>query len=93
MSKTLQLKLYGFFQMISYFPGSLKIVRLFQIIMRGKHALFMLVVRNGFTRFVWEVFVREKFLYRKFWVFEPLHSGNHQFQEEHVFEGARLTKP
>ena len=48
---------------------------------------FKLVARNGFTRFVWEVFAREKFLSGKFWVFAPLHNGNHHFQEEDFWRG------
>ena len=40
--------------------------------MRGKSALFRLVVRNGFAHFVWKVFARRKLLSGKFWVFAPL---------------------
>ena len=44
-------------------------------VMRGKNALFSLVVRNGFAHFVWKVFARKKLLPGKFWVFAPL-GGN-----------------
>ena len=40
--------------------------------MRGKSALFRLVVRNSFAHFVWKVFARRKLLPGKFWVFVPL---------------------
>ena len=41
-------------------------------VVRGKSALFRLVVRNGFAHFVWKVFARRKLLPGKFWVFAPL---------------------
>ena len=40
--------------------------------MRGKSALFRLVVRNGFAHFVRKVFARRKLLPGKFWVYAPL---------------------
>ena len=40
--------------------------------MRGKSALFRLVVRNGLVHFVRKVFARRKLLPGKFWVFVPL---------------------
>ena len=41
-------------------------------VVRGKSALFRLVVRNGFAHFVRKVFARRKLLPGKFWVFAPL---------------------
>ena len=41
-------------------------------VVRGKSALFRLVVRNGFAHFVRKVFARRKLLPGKFWVFVPL---------------------
>ena len=41
-------------------------------VVRGKSALFRLVVKNGFAHFVWKVFARRKLLPSKFWVFAPL---------------------
>ena len=41
-------------------------------VVRGKSALFRLVVRNGFAHFVRKVFARKKLLPGKFWVFVPL---------------------
>ena len=61
-------KLSGFFQMtakdIHY--------AFFGNVVRGKSALFRLVVRNGFAHFVWKVFARRKLLSGKFWVYAPL---------------------
>ena len=44
-------------------------------VVRGKSALFRLVVRNGFAHFVRKVFARGKLLRGKFWVFVPLNEG------------------
>ena len=41
-------------------------------VVRGKSALFGLVVRNGFANFVRKVFAHRKLLPGKFWVFAPL---------------------
>ena len=41
-------------------------------VVRGKSALFRLVVRNAFAHFVRKVFARRKLLTGKFWVFAPL---------------------
>ena len=41
-------------------------------VVRGKSALFRLVVRIGFAHFVQKVFARRKLLPGKFWVFAPL---------------------
>ena len=64
-------KLSGFFQMISNIPDDFKTVRIFQMtakfpndfefrffgnVVRGKSALFRLVVRNGYAHFVRKVF-------------------------------------
>ena len=43
-------------------------------VVRGKSALFRLVVRNGFAHFVRKVFARRKLLPGKFWVFVPLNT-------------------
>ena len=41
-------------------------------VVRGKSALFRLVVRNGIAHFVRKVFARRKLLPGMFWVFAPL---------------------
>ena len=41
-------------------------------VVRGKSALFRLVVRNGVAHFVRKIFARRKLLTGKFWVFPPL---------------------
>ena len=41
-------------------------------VVRGKSALFRLVVKNGFTHFVRKVWARRKLLPGKFWGFVPL---------------------
>ena len=41
-------------------------------VVRGKSALFRLVMRNGFAHFVRKVFAPRKLLPGKFWVFVPL---------------------
>ena len=41
-------------------------------VVRGKSALFRLVVRNGFAHFVRKVFARRKLLPGMLWVFAPL---------------------
>ena len=44
--------------------------------MRGKSALFWLVLKSDFTHFVRKVFARRKLLPGKFWVFAPLVSAS-----------------
>ena len=41
-------------------------------VVRGKSALFRLVMRYGFAHFVRKVFARRKLLSGKFWGFAPL---------------------
>ena len=75
-------KLSGFFQVTANFLDDVKSVRIFPDadidyaffgnVVRGKSALFRLVVRNGFAHFVRKVFARRKLLPGKFWVFAPL---------------------
>ena len=50
-------------------------------VVRGKSALFRLVVRNGFAHFVQKVFAHRKLLPGKFWVFAPL--GHRKDSLEH----------
>ena len=57
--------------MTANFPDDFEF-RFFGNVVRGKSALFRLVVRNGFAHFVRKVFARRKLLPRKFWVFVPL---------------------
>ena len=44
-------------------------------VVRGKSALFRLVVRNSFAHFVLKVFVCRELLPGKFWVYAPLKSA------------------
>ena len=44
-------------------------------VVRGKSALFRLVVRNGFVHFIRKVLAHRKLLPGNFWVFVPLHSA------------------
>ena len=44
-------------------------------VVRGKSALFWLVVRNGFAHYVRKVFAYRMLLPGKFWVFPPLPKG------------------
>ena len=41
-------------------------------VVKGKSALFSLVMRNGFAHFVWRVFARRKLPPGKFWALAPL---------------------
>ena len=50
-------------------------------VVRGKSALFRLVVRNGFAHFVRKVFARRKLLPGKFWVFVPLASMHYHLED------------
>ena len=47
----------------------------FDNVVRGKSALFRLVVKNGFAHFIRKVFARRKLLPGKFGVFAPLPVG------------------
>ena len=66
-----EVKTVRIFQMTANFPDDFEF-RFFGNVVRGKSALFRLVMRNGFAHFVQKVFVRRKLLPGKFWVFAPL---------------------
>ena len=51
-------------------------------VVRGKSALFRLVVRNGFAHFVRKSFARRKLLTGKFWVFTPLEETHDDYHDD-----------